>query len=745
MRRGQKDVTAGKRKSGDENKSKKFAPYMKRKLAFLFFALLLILGGLGVRLFFITRDNGEEYKKQVLTQQKYNNTTIPYKRGEIVDSKGTKLAVSEKIYSLVLDAKEILSDEKYLEPTLRALTEQFSVDTAKLRQYIKDNPSSQYYVAMKGLSLEQKEAFEELAAVKDNNIAGVWFEGSYKRVYPNNDLACNVIGFLDNEQEGKYGLEEYYDDVLQGIDGREYGYLDDNGNLAGTTKAAVDGYNIHTTIDATIQGIVEKYLEEFNEQYKNAYREGNGAYNVGAIVMDVNTGEVLAMAQYPSFDLNNPYSTEPLVGMERLDVSENTVEGKTQLKVTHSKEAITEETAAAIEGTQLNQNLSALYKNFAIASTYEPGSTMKPFVVAAGLESGKMSTASSFECRGYLEIGGYTIKCHNYRMGGDGILTVGQSVERSCNVALMEMGQVMGKTTLLEYLQNFNFGLKTNIDLAGESRTVDLVFNENTMGPTELATSTFGQGFNVSMIQMITGFSALVNGGYYYEPHVVNKITASDGSVVQNIEPRLLKQVISQDTSANIREYCEEVVYGAHGTGSTASPAGYRIGGKTGTAEMAGRDKINYVVSFMGYAPADDPEIAVYVVVDRPNTQYQDDAKFATRIVRKIFTEVLPYLNIFMTEEITEAERAELEALQIDIKEKLTGDVSENDVEPEEEISPEEIAVAEENAHWNPTTGYRLDENGVLIDVATGEAVDLNSGSGLPDSPILDDDDTTEE
>jgi stage V sporulation protein D (sporulation-specific penicillin-binding protein) len=335
----------------------------------------------------------------------------------------------------------------------------------------------------------------------------------------------------------------------------------------------------------------------------------------------------------------------------------------------------------------LYQNLYNLWKNYCIQETYEPGSTAKPFTVAAGLESGKMTGNEYYTCNGQLHVGDYDIKCHNYKMGGDGTLSVQQSIEQSCNVALMLMGQQIGKNIFLEYQDRFNFGLKTNIDLAGETRTEYLVFNDKNMGATELATSTFGQGYNVTMIQMISAFSSLINGGYYYEPHLVSKITASDGSVVQNINPRVVKQTVSSATSEKIIEYCNGVV--ENGTGKTARPAGYAIGGKTGTAETIPRDKTNYVVSFMGYAPADNPQIAIYVVVDRPNTNYQDDAKFATRLVRNILTETLPYLNIYMTEELSEKEQAELAELNISVKKAnvIEEDTPEDEEEPEPEVN----------------------------------------------------------
>ena len=274
-----------------------------------------------------------------------------------------------------------------------------------------------------------------------------------------------------------------------------------------------------------------------------------------------------------------------------------------------------------------------------------------------------------------------------------------QAVEISCNVAMMDIAAMTGRETYIDYQHIFNFGLKTNIDLWGESRTSNFVYDINSIGPTELATNSFGQGYNVTMIQMITGFCSLINGGNYYEPHVVSKIISPSGATVQNIEPRLLKQTISTSVSEKIKEYCNLVVSGENGTGKTARPAGYLIGGKTGTAETLPRKNNEYVVSFMGYAPADDPQIAIYVVVDRPNVQYQADAKFATGIVRNILTEVLPYMGIFMTEELTDKERKELEDLQQEIM---------SPVAPEEE--GQEGAEGEEGGSRGEGTGANGEE-----------------------------------
>lgn len=707
---------------------RKFTIKMQKKLVVLFIAVLLAFAGLFYQLYRISRDNGEQYKKQVLSQQRYDSTTIPYKRGTILDANGSVLATSEKVYNVILDSVAISEKEEYLEPTLSALQREFGIDTASIRDYIEKNKeTSRYHVLAKRLSYSEISDFLDMQNEEGSQIKGIWFDEEYKRVYPGNSLACDVIGFTTADNRGNYGLEEYYNDVLSGIPGREYGYLNDDSDLERKTIAAEDGNSLVTTIDANIQSIVEKYLLKFNEEYKDNFHPGNGAENVGCIIMKVDSGEILAMANYPNFDLNDTRNTDTLMGMPLLDEKGN-----------KTGEYLTEENMDVLDDEEmLYQHLDALWKNYCISSTYEPGSVAKPFTVAAGVESGKITGTETYNCEGSLEIGGWPIRCHNRY--GDGLLTVQEGIERSCNVVMMKIGQAMGTDTFVKFQHIFNFGLKTNIDLQGEARTASLIYTKDTMGSTEMATNTFGQSFNVTMIQMITGFCSLINGGYYYEPHMVSKIVSPSGATVQNIEPRVLKQTISEDTSDMIREYCNTVVTGEHGTGKTARPAGYMIGGKTGTAETLPRKNGQYVVSFMGYAPADDPQIAIYVVVDRPNVQYQDDAKFATRIVRGILTEVLPYMGIFMTEELSDSEREELEALQIEIRtapaaeeeaeeggdttEEGTGEENGEDTgaEGEEETEKEEVW---KSFPIDPATGYAVDPNtGDMVDPVTGAVI----------------------
>lgn len=717
---------------------RKFKLWMQKKLVILFFLVLLAFVGLSVKLFYIGKNNGREYEKQVLSQQQYDSITLPFKRGDILDKNGTILATSERVYNLIVDAKLVLEKEDYVQPTVSALQSCFpSLNQTELTKYLNDNQAkeknqrAQYKIFLKQLTYEEIEPFLNLEEDKEKgvNIKGVWFEKEYRRYYPNGSLASDVIGFITEENKGTFGLEEFYNDTLNGSTGREYGYLNDDSILERTIKPAVDGYTIVGTIDANVQSIAEKYLNKFMEEYRDNAREGAGANNAACIMMEINTGNVLAMASAPGFDLNDPKNINALYKPEEIKTMEE-------------------------DGT-IYEAYNKLWRNYCISDTYEPGSTIKPFTVASALDIGAITGNETYLCTGKREIGGWPIACHNTY--GDGELTVKQAIEKSCNVALMYIAEAEGKVNFCNYQHNFNFGLKTNIDLTGEARTAGLLYPVEKMGSTELATCSFGQGFNVTMIQMITGFCSLINGGNYYEPHMVSKIIGQDGSTVRSIEPRVLKQTVSPSVSKKIIDYCNGVVI--DGTGKTARPAGYAIGGKTGTAETLPRDNREYVVSFMGYAPADNPQVAIYVVVDRPNVAMQDDAKYATKLVRSILTEALPYLGIFMTEEVTEKEQEELDALHLENTNYYRQQaVSGNDIPAQENEENVETPGSGENSGgetpgsekeetpkegdknsgfvaeiWktfekDPNTGNYIDPNtGHQIDPETGH--DLESGS----------------
>lgn len=711
------------------------------KLAVMMVIILLAFTGLGGRLYVIARDNQNDYQKRILSQQRYDSKTLPFKRGSILDANGTILATSEKVYNVILDCRVMLDDEKNVEPTLTALSELNLSDLslAELRQYVKENPTSQWKPLKKRITydemspfIERKNTHNEEASKKGNeemgSISGVWFEPEYIRRYPNGTLACDVIGFTGTDNNGTYGLEEYYNNILNGTNGREYGYLNDDMTLERNTVAAVDGYTLVSTIDANMQAICEKYIKKFNDEHMNEAREGLGAFNIGLIIQNCKNGEIKSMASYPNFDLNNPKD----------------------LSAYYTEEQIAQMEA---DGTYYD-TLNSLWRNFCISDAYEPGSTAKAITLATGLETGRIVGNESYECGGVLQVADRPIKC-NIR-SGHGTLDVSGALEQSCNVAFMKMGEAIGVKNTIQFEQNFNIGLKTNIDLAGEARTASLVYNENTMKAAELATSSFGQGFNVTMIEMVTAFSSIINGGYYYEPHMVSKITNSNGNTVKNIEPRVLKQTISSTTSAQMRQYLYAAV--AKGTGKSARPAGYAIGGKTGTAEMVPRDKTNYVVSFIGFAPVDDPQIAIYCVIDRPNVADQAHATYATGIVKNVLTEVLPYLHIAKTEEMTIAEQEEVDNILGNIvqdensgneggngepaQDGGSGEAGGPDNKSAEESKEEDKGENKNDAATpgNDKPSYIVDpDTGELIDAVTGEKAQmdysLEDGEGIPVTP----------
>ncbi len=622
-----------------KRKPNRFTQSMKKKLLVVFFLVIVLLIVLIVRLFYIRYTKGEEYEKRVLNQQGYDSQTIPYERGDILDSQGTILATSVDVYNVILDCKLINEDEKYIEPTVKALVQCFpDVTEEEVKAALTEKPDSRYFVLRKRLPYEEIQAFEQLQnevytegknkGDKVNpNVQGVWFEKEYVREYPYNSLACKVLGFTTSGNVGIGGLEDYYNDTLNGINGRQYGYLNSDNNVEKTIKDAVNGQSLVTTIDINIQSIVEQKIAAFNEAHANEFTEGPGSVNTAVIVMNPQNGEILAMADSSSYDLNNPWDLSAYYTQEEID-------------------AMDEQTTLDV--------LNGIWQNFCTTYTYEPGSTAKPFTVAAGLETGKLSENDEpYYCDGYEVVGGHTIKCVAYSHGGHGSETIEQAIMNSCNDALMQMAEKIGKEEFSKYQNIFNFGLRTNIDLPGEAKTDTLIKGVEEMGSADLATYSFGQNFNVTMIQLASGFCSLINGGEYYQPHLVKKIVDDNGNTVETIEPVLLKQTISKQTSDTIKGYLYNTV--TSGTAKSAKVEGYSMGGKTGTAEKYPRGNQKYLVSFIGFAPVEDPEVLVYVVINEPNVENQAQSSLATNLAKDIFTELFPYMNIYKDEEDQQA------------------------------------------------------------------------------------------
>ena len=600
---------------------------MQRKLLISFLIICALFVGLIGRLMFIEYSSGERYEKIVLSQQEYDSTTIPFQRGNIVDSKGTVLATSVDVYNVILDCKVLnANDATVIASTVEAVAECFpEIGREAVEEELEDNPDSQYSVLAKKVSYEEMSKFTDLQEERredddpDNNITGVWFEKEYKRVYPYGSMAAATLGFTTSGNVGVVGLENQYNSVLNGVNGRSYGYLNNDSDLERTVIEAQNGNTLVTTLDANIQSIVEQEILNFNQQYTN--ENGLGSKNTAVLVMDPDTGGILAMAQYPGFDLNNPWDLSAYYTLEEL--------------------------TAMSEQDQLNI-LNQLWKNYAVTNTYEPGSTAKPFTVAGGLESGALKGDETFVCDGGEQIAGYNVRCVN--RNGHGLETIQDALVNSCNDALMQMSYRIGPVTFSQFQSLFGFGQRTWIDLPGETSTASLIYDEKALESTiNLATNSFGQNFNVTMVQMASAFCSLVNGGKLYQPHLVERITDDAGNTVQEIEPVLRKQTISKEVSDQMKQYLRAVV--TDGSASAAGVDGYDVGGKTGTAqkfdtETGQRAKGKYLVSFIGYAPQEHPEVLVYVIVDEPNVEDQAHSSYALGIAHNILQQILPYMNI---------------------------------------------------------------------------------------------------
>lgn len=628
-----------------ESKKRKLTKKMKRKLAGVFGMTLLAFVGLLTGITVINAREGNRYAQQVLSQsqQQYSNTTIPFRRGTITDRNGTVLANSVKVYNLILDCQAVNYKDSYREPTIAALEEYFNIDRETIEGLLdnEETSSSQYQILETEVSMDDKNAFEEANTLPDDeeerdalteeertrrgNVQGIYFEDDYERIYPLEDLACDVIGFTDSGNTADWGIEGYYNNTLNGTNGRKFGYLSEDADQAQTIVEAVDGKNLTTTLDASIQAIVEKYIEAFNTALSAGPNnvEGEqkkGAENIGVIIEDPNTGEILAMGSSGGYDLNNPRDLSGIYTEEKIS------------------EMNDEETMDA---------LFNMWTNFCISENFEPGSVIKPIVVASALESGAITEDDRFYCDGGQQIGEDYVRCAVYPYG-HGSQSLGEVIQNSCNDGMMAIGRRMGAAEFLKYQQKFNFGTRTGIDLPGEG--TGLLFSQENMYEMELSTSAFGQGFTCTMIQEIAAMAAAINGGTYYQPHLVKEITDQDGKVIENITPTVLKEPISESVSADIREYMGMSV--ESGTSQSAKVQGYSMGGKTGTAEKLADDiEDNYLVSFIGFAPLDEPEVLIYVVVDTPNVEDQASSSYAQYLAQAILSEVLPYMNISQDEE----------------------------------------------------------------------------------------------
>ena len=461
---------------------------LQGRLIIILIMIGIAFAALFFNILFLQRKKEVEYNQKILSQQRYDSRDIPYKRGDILDRNGTYIATSEKVYNIILDPKLINTEQdKYLNASVGILKDVFGYSEEEIRGVITDKSDSSYVKYKQNITYDQKEAFEEKKKEydkwykdnkKDEKIGGIWFEESYQREYPYGSTACNILGFAGNDGDGYTGIEQSYNNELVGIAGREYGYLNDESSLERVIKNPTDGNKVVSTIDLNIQKIVEKHISEWQSSV--------GSNMTAAIVMNPNNGEILAMATSRAFDLNNPrdlnnyYTAEQQAGMDD---------------------------KAKVDA------LNNIWRNYAVSDTYEPGSPSKVFTVASAMEEGAINGNETYNCRGFEEIGGWKIRCAN--RNGHGEINVTEALMESCNVAMMDISRTEGGQNFYKYQKVFGFGSKTAIDLPGEADTSGLVHTADNAGATDLATNSFGQNYNVTMVQVAAAYSSVVNGGAY--------------------------------------------------------------------------------------------------------------------------------------------------------------------------------------------------------------------------------------
>lgn len=586
-------------------------------ILFAFFAAFALMFG---RVLYMKVVHGAEYEAAAKNQQinRYD-ITIPPNRGSILDRNNQVLAISTTVYNVALDSLQLaevaeLSPEEQ-EKTLTTLCEYFpELDYNTLKQYVTINPetgelymNNHWKYLVKGIERSVKEELEAM------NLKGVYFEKSSKRSYPLNSSACHLVGFTRGDAQ--WGLEGYYNSYMEGTPGRSFILYNGADSVVHQDYDAKDGDTIITTIDYNIQKIAEEVVAETAAEWS--------AKNVAAMVMDPYTGEIYAMAESHSFDLNNPNEIP---------------EWETDTKYTENWDQLSSE-------EQL-EYLNTMWKNFCVSDTYEPGSIFKPMLVAAALEEGVITPNSSFQCNGYTDIGGYRIKCH--LVSGHGNINVEQIMAQSCNMGVIQIANLLGADKFYEYQREFGFGDYTGIDLPGEA--AGQLHSKESIGPTELATMSFGQTFNCTSIQVIAAFSSLINGGNLVKPHVVSQIVDADGNVVLENDTEVVRRVISEKTSAYMRTALKATV--ENGLAKKLQIDGYSIGCKTGTAEQGSRTNDDlWALSNMSYFPAENPKYIVFTVINQPS-DYAEGVQTPTPMTKKLIEGIIKYDNLEPTQPV---------------------------------------------------------------------------------------------
>ena len=692
-------------------RSRSFLEGMRKKSRWAVVVIIIAMIIFTIRVLQINIKNGKEYSEAVVLQENYESSTIPYERGEILDRNGNVLANSEKTYSMIIEPNNIRLKPEYQSATRTAILKFFDISESELDEKLAIEGDYGYYQnIIQDLTYDKVREFENYCKSDEgDNVVGVYFETKYKRNYPNGTLACHLLGYTVDGNVGQYGIEGYYNDELNGVDGKSYSYMTGSDGLDSETVPAQNGETVVSTIDMNIQKIIEDNISE--------YMQNTGAKQIGIIAMDPNNGEVLGMASSRVYDPNDASNLEALknqivpitqevevdgadeaadslISVEKstekstegvyLDDSENkkkaekaaekaaeattattekddqtedadtteTTEEKKNVKteeVDYDFSAMTEEefkdTISHFTKEQKSEALNYLWQNYCISDAIEPGSTYKALTIAGAMEDNVISDGDEFYCDGSQTPVEGESPVYCSYRAGHGTVDVKRALAVSCNDALMQIAEKEGSETFDKYQEIFNIGSKTGIDLQGE--TTGIKYSAKYLHPMELATSSFGQGVTTSMIQMAASFCSVINGGNYYVPHVVKRLLDDDGNVVQDIEPVLVRKTISKEVSDYLRTYLQAVV--EEGTGYAAGIEGYTIGGKTGTAEKLPRGNGKYVLSFIGFTPVENPQIMLYVVVDEPNLEDQEGSGAGAKLFNQVMSDLLPYLNVYAT------------------------------------------------------------------------------------------------
>ena len=577
---------------------------VKKRIKLMMSLFLVGVLILVIRLAWIQFVRGGEYSK-LAAEQQTRDSVITAKRGSIYDRNMKVLAQSASAERVTVNPNQI-AKSKNAEKVVKALVDILGVDEKKVREQLQRTERQSVVIAKQ---VEKSTA----DLLRSKNITGIYFEEDTKRYYPYGSLAAQVIGFTGSDNQGLEGLENVLDSQLRGVDGRIVAAKDVANNEMPYKYEnyieAQDGKGVVLTIDETIQRYTEKHLQQ-------AYEEnllGNGG---AAIVMDPNTGEILAMAVVPTYDLNEPRVITDQLLLEQLDALE--LEG----------EAYDKAYSAAV---------TKMWRNKAVIDSYEPGSTFKTVVAASALEEGIAKPSDIFSCSGVRHVANRDIHC--WHRPGHGEQTFAQGLMNSCNPFVMELGSRLGATNFEKYFKAFGLTEKTGFTIPGESSGT---FHSK-LGVVDLATSSFGQTFTVTPLQVVSAVSAVVNGGNLMKPRIIKAYTDSEGKITQTFEPEIVRNVISQETSSTMREIMERVV--SEGTGKGGYVEGFRIGGKTGTSEKLPRGRGKYIASFVGVAPADNPQLVCLLLLDEPNAGATGGGAIAAPAVGRIFEDVLPYLG----------------------------------------------------------------------------------------------------